>query len=97
MTKKKIVVCAFSLALAFSGIAGATVPAMAVIGNGSYARTAGNWASANNTAGSRGYARAEVGRIVNGKRIVYYNGWKHGYAYACSNAGSAWYSRGLLK
>ena len=81
------------------GVGGTTAPAMAAVGNGSYARAARNltWADAYNTAGSRGYARAEVGRIINGKRVVYYNGWKHGYAYTSATTGSSWYARGLLK
>ena len=71
----------------------------ATVGNGSYARAARNltWADAYNTAGNGGYARAEVGRVINGKRVVYYNGWKHGYAYASASNGSSWYARGLLK
>ena len=96
---KKIATCALGIAIASTGAVGATAPAMAAVGNGSYVRTARNltWADAYNTAGNRGYARAEVGRIVNGKRVVYYNGWKHGYAYASATKGASWYARGLLK
>lgn len=54
---------------------------------------AGLTAPAMATAGTR----AEVGRVINGKRVVYYNGWKHGYAYASASNGSSWYARGLLK
>ncbi|MFR1145635.1 MAG: hypothetical protein ACLSDU_02445 [Bifidobacterium catenulatum] len=58
---------------------------------------AGLTAPAMATVGNGGYARAEVGRVINGKRVVYYNGWKHGYAYASASNGSSWYARGLLK
>lgn len=61
------------------------------------AGVAGLTAPAMATAGNGGYARAEVGRVINGKRVVYYNGWKHGYAYASASNGSSWYARGLLK
>lgn len=96
---KRIATCALGIVIACAGVVGTTAPAMAAVGNGSYARAARNltWADAYNTAGSRGYARAEVGRIINGKRVVYYNGWKHGYAYTSATTGSSWYARGLLK
>ena len=97
--KKRVMSGVLGAALALTGFAGVTAPAMAVVGYGSYINAAKNltWASAYNTAGSNGYARAEVGRIVTGKKVVYYNGWKHGYAYASSTAGSSWYARGMLK
>lgn len=96
---RKIATGALSIIVACTGVAGLTAPAMATVGNGSYARAARNltWADAYNTAGNGGYARAEVGRVINGKRVVYCNGWKHGYAYASASNGSSWYARGLLK
>lgn len=73
--KKRVMSGVLGAALALTGFAGVTAPAMAVVGNGSYINAAKNltWASAYNTAGNNGYARAEVGRIVNGKKVVYYS------------------------
>lgn len=51
---RKIATGALSIIVACTGVAGLTAPAMATVGNGSYARAARNltWADAYNTAGN---------------------------------------------